>query len=180
VAETNLDLRELRLRNEPLEVEAQFTNAELKLDTGVLHLAAPVRSTLVIRLQGDCVKVRGHLEAACSLVCSRCTRLVPLTLEKDFSVDYWPELRTKKEGEELSLTYADLDVGFYRNEQLDLGAVVSEQIVLDVPMKVVCREDCRGLCSQCGADLNEGDCGCQLTPVDPRLAALADLKKRLN
>ena len=82
--------------------------------------------------------------------------------------------------EELALTYDELDIGFYRNDELDLSGVVSEQVVLEIPMKPVCREGCRGLCPQCGADLNEANCGCDHTVSDPRFAALAELKKRLD
>ena len=84
------------------------------------------------------------------------------------------------EGEEFSLIYTDLDVGFYHGQQLDVAALISEQVVLEVPMKPVCKEQCGGLCDQCGMDLNEGSCDCQRRSVDPRLVALEELKKRIE
>jgi uncharacterized protein len=168
-------LRALRLKDEPLDVDAHFTEAQLRLTGPLLRLGEPVKARLLVRASGDRAQVRGSLRGAISVTCCRCAKPFPQTVDKEFSVDYWPDPEVE-ENEELELAYEDLDVGFYRNDELDLSAVVSEQIVLDVPMKPVCRDDCRGLCDRCGADLNEGDCGCDRTQVDARLAALAEWK----
>ncbi len=174
-----IDLSELRLNDEPLEVDADFTNSELVVDTKLYHLESPVDAHVVISLRGDCVRVAGHLQGNLSMTCCRCSKTIFRSVEKDFLVDYWPD-PAFGEGEELRLNYDDLDVGFYHGDSFDLSAVISEQIVLEVPMKPVCREDCKGLCSQCGADLNLGPCSCGRDQVDPRLAALAEYRKKLN
>lgn len=172
-----IDLRDLQLRDEPLEVEAIFTEEQLRVNTPVAALDGKVESRMTIRMSGDCVRVAGTLEAALAITCSRCAASFPLHLAKKFSLEYWPDPRTEHDGDEFELKYADLEVGFYRDDVLDLSAVVSEQIVLELPMKPMCRENCRGLCDRCGADLNLGDCGCDRSRVDPRLAVLASLKK---
>ncbi len=59
---------------------------------------------------------------------------------------------------------------------IDLGKIFSEQLLLDLPMDLVCREGCKGLCTVCGKDLNEGECSCERKPPDPRWAALKDIK----
>ena len=64
----------------------------------------------------------------------------------------------------------------FDGRQIDLGAIAREQILLAMPMDVVCKEDCRGLCSVCGQDLNAKECGCQRKVTDPRWAALQDIK----
>ena len=61
------------------------------------------------------------------------------------------------------------------NYQLPLQELVEEDLILDQPSKILCREDCRGLCPQCGKDLNQGLCGCRQETVDPRLAILKQL-----
>ena len=66
----------------------------------------------------------------------------------------------------------DLDASFYRDEQIDLGELVREQFYLVLPMKPLCTDACRGLCSQCGTNLNISTCGCTFTWDDPRLAPL--------
>lgn len=172
-----IDLRDLQLRDEPLEVEATFAERELSVNSQLAVLTGGVKSHMTIRMSGDCARVFGSLEADLSVTCSRCATAFPNHLAKSFSLEYWPDPRSEHDGDEFELRYADLEIGFYRNDRLDLSTVVSEQIVLEVPMKPMCREDCRGLCERCGADLNAGDCGCDRTQVDPRLAALASWRK---
>jgi uncharacterized protein len=175
-----IDLRDLQLRDEPLEIEALFTDEELSVSSRVAALLGVVNAHVTVRRSGDCVRVKGGLEANLLVTCSRCAAQFPSRVAKSFSLEYWPDPRLGPDTEELELKYADLDIGFYRNEELDLSAVVSEQIVLEVPMKPMCRDNCKGLCDQCGADLNLGDCGCSRNRIDPRLAPLAVLQKRRN
>src|SRR6266850_1290713 len=73
----------------------------------------------------------------------------------------------------------DLDVDFYENDELDMARVVVNETTLALPMKPLCREDCRGLCPVCGANRNVAPCTCDTRPPDPRLAALRDLATRL-
>lgn len=175
-----VDINELREREVPLVVELDFTEQELHVSNHISALAKPVHSTMTVSIRsGDQVRVVGRLEAEVSFTCSRCLKHFNGSINKGFDLEYWPDPVVTAESEELSLTYPELVIGFYRNEELDLSAVVSEQIVLEIPLKPVCREGCKGLCSQCGADLNEGPCGCEPPPLDPRLSALADIKKRL-
>ena len=69
------------------------------------------------------------------------------------------------------------DAFIYESDLLDITEPVRESLLLAVPLQALCREDCRGLCPVCGADRNEGDCGCDTTSVDPRLAALKQFIK---
>ena len=69
------------------------------------------------------------------------------------------------------------DAFIYESDLLDITEPVRESLLLAVPLQSLCREDCRGLCPVCGADRNEGDCGCDATTVDPRLAALKQFIK---
>lgn len=176
-----IDINELRGRETPLFLEANFGDQELKVRNRVSVLEKPVHSELKISLRsGSRIFVVGRLRAEVKLLCSRCLKQFYRSINKGFELEYWPDPQQSTEGEEFELTYPELVIGFYRNEQLDLSAVVSEQIVLEVPMKPICREECQGLCNQCGSDLNERRCSCQVAVVDPRLAALADMKKRFT
>ena len=69
------------------------------------------------------------------------------------------------------------DYIFIEDKKLDLLAPVEEQLMLEMPSKTLCREDCRGLCQKCGKNLNEGPCTCEEHEVDPRLAILKTLLK---
>ncbi len=175
-----VDLNELREREKPLRIVKDFGDRELKVDSLISTLRGPVHSEVEVSLWGERVRVEGELGADLVLTCSRCLKSFDRKIQKGFELDYLPDPVMETEGEEVALDYTDLDVGFYRNDGLDVRAVISEQIVLEVPMQPICQEACKGLCDQCGADLNEGDCNCQGQTIDPRFEALLDLKKRID
>ena len=77
--------------------------------------------------------------------------------------------------EEVEVEDDDLTTAFYTNDEIDLGQLVLEQFYLAVPMKPLCRESCRGLCPECGTNLNTGTCSCVREWVDPRLESLRAL-----
>lgn len=175
-----VDLNELRESGTPLQVRAEFTEQELRVRNPISVLDEPVYSELKVSVSGDQVRVSGQVRTDLQITCCRCLKPFHQRVEKVFNLEYWPQPRTEAEGEEIALSYPDLEIGFYNNDQLDLTAVVSEQIVLEIPMKPVCMESCQGLCDQCGTNLNEGKCQCRRDHLDPRLAVLAEIKKRLG
>ena len=119
----------------------------------------------------------GRLQARLQLTCGRC--LEPFTLPVDTQVDltYVPHPEQAAEGE-VELSQDDLTTAFYRDQTLDLGDMVREQFYLTLPMRPLCREDCKGLCPQCGTNLNQGTCACDVRWEDPRLAGLRTLLKK--
>lgn len=175
-----VDIGRLRKTGEPLALDLAITNRDLALGPSACSLNRPARAQVRLALAGDAVRVTGTVWADLEVSCSRCLKPVGWSLNKEFDLEYHPDPEVNQEGEEIELDFGDLTVGFYRNEQLDVGASVGEQIVLEIPMKSVCKESCEGLCDQCGKDLNEGSCSCSGRPLDPRLAMLADLKLKMN
>ncbi len=117
----------------------------------------------------------GHLQVACS----RCVGPVRLDVHEKLRVTFMPpgEMPTEDEAAEegVEVREEDLDVFPFDGETIDVEPLLREQFVLAVPFAPLCREDCKGLCPQCGIDLNTGTCSCE-QPVDPRLAALKGLK----
>jgi uncharacterized protein len=174
-----IDLNELRKKNVPLQVEVDFGEKQLNLDSTLASLNDRAHSQLRVLLSGERVMIDGRIAGDMVVTCCRCAKGFSQRVEKTFSVEYWPDPKVNHEGEELELSYDDLDIGFYRDDKIDLSAVVTEQILLDIPMKPVCRENCKGLCDQCGADLNEESCQCEREQVDPRLAVLAQIKNKM-
>jgi uncharacterized protein len=98
-----------------------------------------------------------------------------MPVDAAFDLRYLPasEMATEQERE---LQDEDVETSYYRDDQIDLNELMREQFYLALPMKPLCREDCEGLCAQCGTNLNTGRCDCQSEWVDPRLAALRELK----
>ncbi len=175
-----VDINELRERNEPLLIVKDFSEKELKIDNSISALRHPAHSEVKVSLWGERVCVEGKLGADLVLTCSRCLKPFARKIQKGFELEYRPDPVVETEGEDLGLTYTDLEVGFYRDDRLDVRAVISEQIVLEIPMKPVCEKACKGLCEQCGADLNEGPCNCLPGSIDPRLEALLELKRKMG
>jgi uncharacterized protein len=106
------------------------------------------------------ILVRGHLQGRLRLACSRCLEDFDQTANADFDLLLAPKPGAVS-GESEELTAADLDLDYYSGEVLDLEAVIKEQIILLVPMKPLCVEDCKGLCPHCGAVLNLAECNCK-------------------
>ncbi len=175
-----VDVNELRDREKPLHIVKDFGDKDLKVDNPISSLRGLVHSDVEVSLWGERVRVEGELGADIVLTCSRCLKSFDRKIQKGFEVEFLPDPVVETEGEEVSLTYTDLVFGFYRNDGLDVRSVISEQIVLEIPMQPICQAACKGLCDQCGADLNEGNCNCQGETIDPRFEALLELKKRLG
>jgi uncharacterized protein len=100
-------------------------------------------------------------------------------VSREFDLLYRP-LGSDAGRDELSVTDAEAEIGYYQGEGLLLEDAVREQVLLALPLKMICREDCKGLCPQCGKNLNEGDCSCTAPVQDLRWAALKEIRDKLN
>jgi len=116
-------------------------------------------------------RVAGHLTSELELTCSRCLEMFTLPVATDFDLRYVPRTENIGEGEK-EVEEDDLTTAFYSDDQIDLGHLIVEQLQLAVPMKPLCDAACKGLCAQCGTNLNTETCDCSETWEDPRLAAL--------
>lgn len=154
---------------EGLDVALQET---IKADDFV----SPVEAGLRIEKAGTEVLVKGDLKAHVKLQCSRCLKDFERVISVPVDVGYHPVEELKGE-EAHELSSEELDMGFYSGEELDLLDLIKEQVMLNLPMKPLCTDLCKGICPQCGADLNTGTCGCDAKAIDPRLAVLKNLLK---
>ena len=126
---------------------------------------------------GDDVVIAGEIEATVPVVCGRCLEEFPVRIRASVDVRFIPR---PPEGDRVELGSDDLDLDFYRGDEIDLSALVASETALALPMKPLCREDCRGLCPRCGANRNLAPCRCSERAPDPRLAVLKDLAPRLH
>ncbi len=118
----------------------------------------------------------GTVTTALELPCSRCLEPFTSPVAAEFDLRYQPRTQNVGEGER-EIEEDDLTTAFYENEEIDLGHLMREQFYLSLPMKPLCRTECRGLCPICGTNLNRGTCDCKRDWDDPRLAVLKTLKK---
>lgn len=123
------------------------------------------------------VLVRGHITATVPQVCGRCLERFPLRVEARVDARVAPRPAAR---EEIELATDDLELDFYAEDLLNLSQLVETETTLELPMKPLCRADCRGLCPVCGGNRNLVACQCDVKPPDPRFAVLKDLADRLS
>jgi uncharacterized protein len=128
---------------------------------------------------GERVVVSGNADAMVLSSCSRCLKVFSCPVSTNFNVEFIRNDIDKRQGE-YELSSGELDVSFYKGDEIDIKDLVREQLLLAVPMKSLCDTDCKGICSHCGANLNEAQCSCREEIVDPRLEKLSILKRSLK
>jgi len=128
-------------------------------DPGLEFDAGDLTGTVRLEKHGKDILVRGHLAGHLDLTCSRCLDYYAAPYDADFDLLLLPGSEPLAQEEEL--TAADLDVDFISGENIDRQGIVREQIILSMPLKPLCHEDCRGLCPGCGANLNREACTCE-------------------
>jgi uncharacterized protein len=161
--------------DEPLDDKALHLEGETEF-----RLAAPGRVQCKVDLvDGTTVHIRGRMSGRIGLECGRCLEGYELPVDQELDLFYLPRAqgRPQEQEEEVELTDHEVVVGYYDGERLDLAEVLREQIFLGLPLRRLCREDCRGRCASCGRNLNQGACTCPpaAEPEDARLAPLRKL-----
>ncbi len=180
-----IDIHELELHR--VEFNQEFRPA-------VIDLGPDIRQALPLHSQGHAelieehhggrgkkildIRLVGFLRTRLEVSCARCLESVGQPVQREFDLLYRPQGADAGQ-DELAVNDAESEVGYYTGDGLLLEDVLREQLLLAVPMKTVCREDCKGLCPQCGKNLNLGACSCR-RPQDPRWEALKGLKEKLE
>jgi uncharacterized protein len=132
--------------------------------------------SLRIERRGPNVGVTGRFDATARLTCSRCLEPLLARIGPEVDVRLLPMPRARQ-GEQVELAADDLEVDFYVGDELDIGGLIRSETDLALPMKPLCRPDCRGLCPVCGGNRNVTDCRCEARGTDPRLAPLEALRR---
>lgn len=144
-----------------------------------MNIRGAVTGSLQIRKTGQQVLVLGNVGGKVQLTCARCLKDFIAEIQEKVDIELRPVLDLDRAARERELGSDDLDVEFFRGDALDVGHLAAEQISLAIPMKPLCREDCGGICPDCGADRTLGTCGCE-PDTDPRWNALKDLKLKID
>ncbi len=157
---------------EPVSDYPALTNVS---DSGECEFTSPVKIDLTAIREYDHIRVDGHVKTTVRLQCSRCLENFETEIASFFTLFY-----NKKTGvrldDEIELREEDLTTVSYVGEYIDFTTEIEDQLIMEVPLKPLCREDCRGLCGNCGANLNAADCGCGRGEPDFRFGALKDYK----
>ncbi|WP_378955465.1 YceD family protein [Pelosinus sp. sgz500959] len=139
-----------------LEDESPWTGSEIKVDGELTN-------------NGRVLKIKGVIHATAKYQCSYCLEDFTTQMDIPFGDDY--QENSSEEVDE------EADLAYYNGDEIDIADLVRESIILAEPLKIVCSKSCRGLCPQCGINLNTAKCSCSDDVIDPRLAVLSQLLK---
>lgn len=169
-----LDINELAVRK--IRIRRSYAPGTVDYHSGEFRQAEPLEVRATAELVEGQIRITGELQTRLELVCARCLEPVHEEVAREFDLYYRPIASITKE-EEVRLKNDDTEIAFFEGQGLFLTDVLAEQVLLALPMKVICRSDCRGLCHQCGVNLNNEECRCETHSADPRMAPLARLRQ---
>lgn len=145
--------------------------------------ACEFREPLKIRVKAFKIKelyqVEGYFNTRIRIGCSRCLKDFDSPLASDFTLTYTkevPGLMDVLDEKEIELKLEEIGLFYFRGEEINLQQGLQEKVVMAFPLQPLCSDNCKGLCPQCGADLNRGNCGCKREPRSHPFAALKNLK----
>jgi DUF177 domain-containing protein len=180
-----IDIHELELA--PIDFERELAPGAIDLGPE-FEQKAPLwtigRAQLVEEHHGKHEKIKdirlaGSLKTRLGQACARCLEPVLVDVDHEFDLLYRPQ-GTDAGREELSVTSAEAEISYYQGEGLLLEDALREQVLLAVPLRVLCREDCKGLCPHCGKNMNTEPCSCAEQVEDPRWGALKEIRSKLE
>jgi uncharacterized protein len=161
--------------DEGLMLSFQEDAAALDLTAPGARFIQPVTADVLLRKAGDAVSVTGRLALSVMFECVDCLREFLASFEIPVEAQYLPGSPSLVAGEHV-MPVEEAENYYYRDDVIELDDLVREEVLLAIPYKPLCTPDCRGLCPQCGVDLNTETCQCA-PPPDPRLAALRQFFK---
>ncbi|KEI10363.1 DNA-binding protein [Clostridium sp. K25] len=147
------------------KVDISFEGKNIMFEGEDISFAEPVNIKGVFKLSGNIVDFSGKLSTVLSLNCSRCLEKFNYPLEIEINEEF-----SKQENDKDN----DNDIIIINSDRVDFSPIIETNIILSLPMKKLCSEECKGLCSVCGVNLNHSTCDCDKNDIDPRLAKLGD------
>jgi len=169
-----LDLTQIR--QPETELARRYDASQFEGRSQQFRVVQPVDLRLTIHKDKARFRLVGTLSTVLELSCSRCLEPFPLPVASAFDLRYLPQ--SENVGDEREVKGDEFSESFYQDELIDLGQLMEEQFYLALPMKPLCTPECKGLCSNCGTNLNVATCDCQVRWEDPRLAGLKALIDR--
>jgi uncharacterized protein len=183
-----ISLRNLKLQKNLIEFKEEFPADTFELGPDVRQasqLESTWRAMLVEehdehRRKLDDIRVVGSLKTDLEILCARCLEPVHYPIQREFDLLYRPAGSDITEDKEVEIQDTDAAISYYEGDGVQTVDLLREQVLLEVPLKTLCKEDCKGLCPHCGINLNTGKCECAQAATDPRWEALKGLKDKLQ
>ena len=158
----------IRCKFEPEDIDTQDIDGSIQKS---VHFQGEIQ-----RLNNDFI-INGIIEGSWSVQCARCLDLFDLNASSNFRIHLKHRVLSEDNSEFEGFENEHLDESTFSGDIINLSDIIREQMILQLPIKPLCSEDCKGLCPICGINLNHGDCDCDKEKIDPRLSKLKDLFK---
>ena len=155
----------------PVTASKSYAPGSLDFQGAEFRQVAPLKLNVTAELLGTEIRIRGHLATRLEASCDRCLAPVEVPVSRDFDLFYRPIKSIAKE-EDIEIPPDEMEVGFYSGDGIELADVATEQVILSVPMKVICGTECRGLCPVCRVNRNLARCDCAPPQQDSPFASL--------
>lgn len=125
------------------------------------------------------IRLKGRYSGTFQVPCARCLEPVEIPLAGEFDLIFRP-VGVDAGAAERSITASETEIGYYQKDSLSLEDVLREQVLLSLPVRTLCKPDCKGLCPHCGANRNSLLCSCEEGTSDPRWEGLTGLRSRIK
>lgn len=149
--------------------------AEMQRDE-FCRFTGPVRGELSIIREFDHLRLNGKVTAPASFSCSRCLADFDSLIESSFTIFFRKDAGAHIDKDEIELGETDLISSSYNGDEIDLTHEIEEQVAMEIPLKPLCSNSCKGLCHVCGIDLNRSQCSCGSENISLKFSALKDFK----
>ncbi|MCB2358373.1 YceD family protein [Clostridium estertheticum] len=146
------------------EIDLDLEKAKFCYDNEFIQFSKPVKMHLTLKSNDDDIDLAGSIDTELLLACSRCLETFSYLIHIELNERLSKTLKSEDE-----------DIIFIEDDRLDLNEIVENNIISILPIKRLCNKDCKGLCHQCGINLNHNTCNCVIDDIDPRLAKLKNL-----
>jgi len=152
---------------------------QLEINQAGLSVSVDITVNGSLNRIDDDVYLKGTVMTSVIASCSRCLDTLSYPIDSDLKSHYVPSDNQFISKRDVELHASDIDAEVYENQQIDLTQSIRDSILLAVPVICLCKENCKGICSKCGHNLNQGRCECENESfVDPRLESLKNFKDK--
>lgn len=174
-----IDLKDLE--RQKISVSGSFAAAELDFAGDNIRQIEPLDWNATAERAGAEIRITGDFHTKVETACFRCLEPAPTEVSKAYDLYFRQQDEFMfDEDDEIELSEKDTRTAFFSGTQLAIGDILHEQVLLALPMKLLCTVDCKGLCPTCGMNLNTKNCNCPQERFNPNIETLLGLKERLK
>ena len=177
MSEYFVDLKDL---SEKVSLEGSFEPGAIDFGSENFRQIEPLQWNATAERAGEEIRIAGSLETTAEQSCSRCLEPARIEVRWPFDLFFRESDEDMFDEDEVELTDEDTRTAFFSGTQLAIGDILHEQVLLALPMKALCKVDCKGLCPVCGTNRNLNTCNCTDESFSPHMEKLLEIKRKLE